>query len=70
MKKHLRKTAKFVRDARLELGYSQQQMAKLLNMQQPNISRVEQGLQDPTGYRVLDIIEMLKAHRIKEIKAA
>ena len=52
---------------RVKLNLSQQEMAKLLNVSFPSISRWENGHNDPTKLVKVRIIELLKKNNI-EIK--
>lgn len=55
---------------RLQAGLSQTELAKRLNMQQPNLSRLEKGLVDPKLSTLQDLAKALGVELAKVAEAA
>jgi len=54
-----KKLGKRIAKARLEQEVSQVQLAKLMNLPQQNISRLESGVINPSAYSVYEIARLL-----------
>ncbi len=55
-----KKLAKRISKARKDNGITQVQMAKMFNLPQQNISRLEAGISTPSAYFVYEIARVLK----------
>ena len=65
MREELRKTAELYKEVREMLGESQGVFAERFETTQGNICHIEQGLRDPKGYHVIEVLELKRKALIK-----
>jgi len=66
MNKDLTKTAKLYKEVRDLLGLSQAQFARTLNISRSHICKIEQGLRDPRGTQVIEVMDLKRKALIKQ----
>ncbi|MDD4910178.1 MAG: helix-turn-helix transcriptional regulator [Candidatus Omnitrophica bacterium] len=59
-----RKVGMMLKEARLEMGLSQRQLAQIAGMKQPDISRIEEGRKNITLYTLMRLCKIIKIKRI------